>query len=410
MSSSINRASSSSSKTLRSKIEKIIFGGNGLTRIHGCVTFVPFAAPGDDAELMITQKKKSYQTATIQRIFQNGPGRRAAKCPHFQTCGGCQLQHLDYKTQLKAKQGFIQEALRIEPVKVYPSKEWQYRTHIRLNLRRKGAGFQMGYIAMDNHSLVEPSTCPIFSNNEDLFHNLKEELAALPNERIKSASLRLFKTEEGILAAFSFYPTLPKKIVPLSFTVGTAYKSPGKEKHLGNTTLSYNVAGLSVPFSPYGFMQNNLPLSSTLYKTLIDMIGEEKQTIYDLYCGVGITATLLSRKGHTVTGVELNHSLNPCGDFKIHYGLAEKVVPKLQESPDVIIVNPPRTGLSKELLPYLNSPRLFYISCMPATLARDVERLKDRYHLTHVEGFDLFPQTTHVETLASFVLTGANKK
>lgn len=389
------------SKTSKlSKIEKIIFGGNGITRIDGCVTFVPFSAPGDEVLLKITTKKKNYQIAQIEKIFHEGPGRRSPKCPHFKKCGGCQLQHLDYQTQLEAKKGFLQEALRIENIPIHSSdSEWNYRSNIRLNLRKEGNGFKMGYIGIDNHSLVEPTMCPLFSEDPELFKRLKEGLFSLSNQGIHSASLRIFNEGKGVILAFSFFPKLPEKLLSFSFAIGACYKSPGREEHLGDTSLTKDILGIPAPFSPYGFMQNNLPLSEKLYQTVLDWIGEKPQIIFDLYCGVGITSTLLKEKGHDVIGVELNRSISPCGNFKMHYGAVETVLPTLKAKPDVIIVNPPRTGLSKEVRVLLDSQKILYVSCMPSTLARDLQELSSRYTVKRVEGFDLFPQTTHVETV-----------
>ncbi len=322
------------SKTLKlSKIDKIIFGGNGITRIDGCVAFVPFSAPGDQVFLKVIKKKKSYQVAQIEKIFHKGPGRRPPKCPHFKKCGGCQLQHLDYKTQLESKKGFLQEALCIENIPISPSNdEWNYRSNLRLNLRKEGKGFKMGYISIDNRSMVEPTVCPLFSEDPELFKKLKASLLYLPSRGIHSASLRIFNEDRGIILAFSFFPKLPEKLLSFPFAIGTCYKSPGREEHLGDTSLAKDILGISAPFSPYGFMQNNLPLSEKLYQTVVDWIGEKPQIIFDLYCGVGITSTLLKEKGHDVIGVEMNRSIPPCGNFKLHYGAVETVLPTLKSA------------------------------------------------------------------------------
>lgn len=382
------------SKTSKSnQIEKIIFGGNGLTRIDGCVTFVPFSAPGDEVTLKVIQKKKHYQTASIETLIKEGPERVQSKCPHYKTCGGCHLQHLSYQGQLEAKQNFVQEALRIDAVPITPSpKQWNYRSHIRLNLAKENEGFKMGYIGWDNRSLIEPKTCPLFLEDPTFFASLKESLLTLPNEEIKSASLRIFQLNSQIYLAFSTFPKLPKKLIKFPFAKGTAYKAPGKEKHLGIFS-----------FSPYGFMQNNASITEKIYQTLIDRVGTKPKKILDLYCGAGTTSTLLAKEGHEVIGVEANRSLLPSSKgVAFICSKVETALPKLLKTfnPDLIIVNPPRTGLSKEIPPLLQSEEILYLSCMPSTLARDIERLNSLYSLEHVEAFDMFPQTTHVETLA----------
>ncbi len=382
------------SKTSKLKrIEKLIFGGNGITRIDGYVTFVPFSAPGDEATLKVTQKKKNYQIAIIDTLFKEGAERVEPKCPHYTKCGGCQLQHLSYQGQLSAKQNFVQEALRIDDIPITPSPiQWNYRSHIRLNLAKEKEGFKMGYIGWDNSSLIEPSICPLFSEDPTFFSALKEALLLVPHEGIKSASLRIFKHNGTIILAFSTFPKLPKKLIKFPFAKGVAYKSPGKEKHLGK-----------IPFSPYGFMQNNQPVAEIMYQTIVDWAGTEPKKILDLYCGTGITSTLLAHKGHEVIGVEANRSLLPSSkEIRFICSSVETALPKLLKTfhPDLIIVNPPKAGLSKEILPFLKSEEILYLSCMPSTLARDIDRLGSRYSLDKVQAFDMFPQTTHVETLA----------
>ena len=401
--SSTNQASNSSSKTLKSsKIEKLVFGGNGISRSGGLVTFVPFSAPGDVLDLTVTKEKKTFRFAKIKTILKKGPDRREPLCPHFQTCGGCQLQHLNYPAQIKAKQDFLTDALKIDRVTVHPSQdEWHYRSHIRLNLNKSGKGFEMGFIAIDNRTIVTPSYCPIFSSDKALFNEIKNSLKTLSNQGIKSASLRVFKQDESVILAFSSFPKLPNNAQGFSFAKGVCYKAPGQEKRFGNTTLEKRILNLPVKFSPFGFMQNNLPLSEKLYQTAIDWIGKTPKRIYDLYCGIGITSAFLAEQNHQVTGVELNKSHVPCNaSFEMKYGAVEKVLPGLQEAPDVILVNPPREGLSKAVYPLLKTPMLIYISCNPSTLARDIKGLSKSYEVEKVEGFDLFPQTTHLETIA----------
>jgi 23S rRNA (uracil1939-C5)-methyltransferase len=381
------------SKTIKSNhIEKLVFGGKGLTRIEGQVTFVPFSAPGDEVILKVTKKKKDYQLASIDQILKEGPERIFPKCPHYQTCAGCQMQHLSYQGQLEAKVQFIQEALRVDNVSITPSpNEWGYRSHIRLNLAKESKGFKMGYIGWDNRTLITPSICPLFLEDSTFFQTLAKALLTLPNEGIKSASLRIFKQERKIYLAFSTFPSLPKSLLAFPFAEAVAYKSPGKERKIG-----------TFPFSPYGFMQSNKEVTEKIDQTLLENIGPTPKKILDLYCGAGRIALQLGDLGHRVIGVEANSSLIPHSEkVKFICSRVETALPTLLKTftPDLIIVNPPRTGLTKEILPYLKAPQMFYLSCMPSTLGRDIERLSHYYTLQWVKAFDMFPQTTHVETL-----------
>ena len=150
-----------------------MFGGSGLMRHQGCVIFVPFSAPGDEVSLKITQEKKNFKIAQIEKILHPSPDRVSPPCPHFESCGGCQLQHLSYEAQLKAKRSFVAEALGKEIEIVPAPSPWHYRSHLRFNLRKEGKGFHYGFIATDNASLIEIQECPLFSPETSLFSSLK---------------------------------------------------------------------------------------------------------------------------------------------------------------------------------------------------------------------------------------------
>lgn len=383
-----------------------MFGGSGLVRDNGCVIFVPFSAPGDEVTLKVTKEKKNYKIAQIEKLIKAGKDRVAPLCPHFQTCGGCQLQHLSYEAQLKAKHSFVSEALG-QPVKVVPAPSpWLYRSHLRFNLRKQGKGFQYGFIGTDNRSLINVEKCPLFAKDTTFFNELKTYLISLPNKGIQSGSFRLFKAPKSFILAFSFFPRLPNVLPPFPLAQGIAFKSPGKEVHKGSIQVKTEILGLPVQFSPYGFMQNNLSMSEKLYQTSIDWIGPRPKKVLDLYCGVGLTSTLLSRKGHEVIGVESNkEALKNATHGRFICDTVEQALPKLLKTfqPDVILVNPPRTGLPKEVRLLLDAPEVLYTSCMPATLKRDLNDLNARYRLERALAFDMFPQTTHVETLVHLI-------
>lgn len=384
-----------------------MFGGSGLMRHQGCVIFVPFSAPGDEVSLKITQEKKNFKIAQIEKILHPSPDRVSPPCPHFESCGGCQLQHLSYEAQLKAKRSFVTEALGKEIEIVPAPSPWHYRSHLRFNLRKEGKGFHYGFIATDNASLIEIQECPLFSPETSLFSSLKTYLQTLPNAGIQSASCRLFKEESRFILAFSFFPRLPKTLPPFPLAKGVAFKSPQEEIHQGNTQIKTHLLGVPVSFSPYGFMQNNLAMSEKLYQTVLDWVGPKPKKVLDLYCGVGITSTLLSRMGHDVIGVESNkEALKKGQEARFICAPVEAVLPKLLETfqPDVILVNPPRTGLSPEVRLSLKAPELLYISCMPATLKRDLQDLQRHFRIDKGLAFDMFPQTTHVETLVRLVI------
>lgn len=305
MSSSTNQVSNSSSKILKSKIEKVIFGGAGLFREKGCVVFVPFAAPGDELHVRVTRVKKDYKIARIEKIIKKSPDRTAPRCPYFQSCGGCQLQHLKPLSQLRVKQTFLEEMFGFKPDITPSPHSWHYRSHLRFNLENGTFGFK----GTDNCSLIPVESCSLFLPlDHPLFKKLRLALQPLKEK----GSFRLFKGKDAaFILAFSFPKKLPKnrrafiknmrKALPIQ---GIAMKSPHGEEHDGNTTIQETLCGLNISFSPYGFIQNNPSLIETLYETLVSLANPQGKTILDLYSGVGVTSLLLAQAGAQVTAVE----------------------------------------------------------------------------------------------------------
>ena len=204
---------------IKGKIETIAFGGEGILRAEGLVVFVPFTAPGDVATVEVLSKKKNFAHETPLPSKTASSQRTDPKCPYFGTCGGCQLQHLNYPSQIAAKQTFIRDALKrigkieINDIHVIPAtKQWHYRRHIRLKLKKEAEGFIAGYTGCDNVSFIPVSQCPIFLPSQDpLFISLQPLLTSLSSEGIEEASLRIIKTDhDKFLLAFSFTPALPK--------------------------------------------------------------------------------------------------------------------------------------------------------------------------------------------------------
>lgn len=413
------------------EIEAIAFGGSGVMRHEGLVIFVPFSAPQDRVQVKITQQKKNHALGEIVKIEKPSPLRREPLCPLFRRCGGCQLQHLTYAAQLEAKQHFIESALarigkiscEVAPV-VPASEQWHYRRHIRLNLRKKGKGFEAGYIGCDGHSFLTVSHCPIFQQIGDTrLEALQKFLSELSSEGIEQGSLRLFKTEHNKwLLAFSFSPTLPSnraEVISEPWSDITM-QAPGKKESFGNSETSFWTAGLQIHYTPYGFVQNHPEQSEKLYQAILEKSSPKTSRLLDLYCGIGISSLLFAKAGKQVVGIESNpasvklaeknRDINGITGVRFVTAKAEEAIKQELQNfkPETILVNPPRTGLAPSLLEELlrsNAEEILYVSCMPATLARDLKALQARYTLTACQPFDMFPQTTHVETLVHLYRT-----
>lgn len=410
-------------------IESLSFGGDGILRQEGLVVFVPLTAPGDCVQVGIKEQKQRFARGELIHIESPSPLRCDPPCPYFGICGGCQLQHLLPQSQVAAKHRFIFDALqRIGKVKQIPPFEvvaaqrtWGYRRHIRLKL----VGAQMGYTGLDSARYVPIDHCPLFLDpSHPLWKTLPPLLLALCNTNSDEATLRLLKVsdQDDIVLAFDFPRKSPfgariaqQALSENPFLKGIAMRCGRRISKWGDTSCSIEALGLRMRFSAFGFVQNHPEQSEHLYRALLDAVPKGATQILDLYCGIGITSLLLAKQGIHVIGVE-NHpetiqlasenaKHNGVTSALFYEGRAEELGTDLLKKQhfDMVICNPPRAGLDPKLLETLTQtqpPLIAYISCMPSTLARDIKTLMDAgYEIDRIQGFDLFPQTTHVETL-----------
>jgi 23S rRNA (uracil1939-C5)-methyltransferase len=424
---------------ITSKVETLAFGGEGIVRHDKLVIFVPLTAPGDEITLEIVHKKKNFARGKLLSINTPSSLRTTPLCPYFGTCGGCQLQHLLASAQLSAKRTFILDALKrigqitLPDLLVIPSLiPFAYRRHIRLKLHAGKIGFTLktavGSLAVFRVRGLNPSEfvpvqyCPLFLPLEHpLFETLNFLIETLSNEGIKEGSLRLIKCPlEKFILAFDFQDKvlLPVKKIQEHYEnnpswQGIVMQSPQSYKTWGDVHCEIETLGVKAQFSPFGFVQNHPEQSENLYRTILDIIPPECKTVLDLYCGIGLTSILLGKLGKNVIGIESHkHTVElakkngkPYKSVTFYEGLAEELgIQLLKEKQfDAVLCNPPRTGLDPAIIEALldtRPPCILYVSCMPSTLARDLRQLTQaHYEIEFIQGFDLFPQTTHVETL-----------
>jgi len=368
-------------ETIQGVVEKLVFGGQGLIRHKGMVVFVADVVPGEEVIVRITQKKRSYLVATLEQVVTQVPFRIQPKCSYFGVCGGCQLQHIAYTKQLEFKQQMVQEALRLEhPIEIVPAqKQFAYRRKISLHAREG----KTGYYARDNVSLVAIDHCPIFT---------EESLVPFQN----SLDGTIMKRPDGSLHRI-------------------------KEGCDKEGCFEEEVDGLKIYTSPRVFLQNYPEQSLLLYHDVLAIMKRlaPKAAVLDLYCGVGILSLLAARQGHNVVGIECNKQAvkcakksaltNGCRDVTFVAGMVEQQLLRevKKRAFDVWIVNPPRQGLSEQVIDHIlacQPPFLIMISCMPPTLARDLKKLA-MYEMVEIKAYDMFPQTTHVETMVVLHLT-----
>lgn len=418
----------SSAQIYTGTVIALAFGGQGIIRHEGLVVFVPFAAIGDKLTFQIVTSKKNYAQGRIVDILEPSPQRVKPKCPYFGRCGGCQLQHLDYPAQLEAKRVWVEEALQrvggwqeasVPPV-VPALSVWHYRRRVAFHLKPTERGYDLGYVSTDNQTIIVVDQCPIFVDEHDpLLKELKRIVQQFDNRGIKEGRLNVLKIEEGKYILDFHFTSLPHNIekvlgkrenIPDSI-VGITVAAPSRSLKYGTIEANLVVDGIEFTYSPKTFMQNHPDQSLLIYQEVIRQI-QEPGTVLDLYCGIGISSLLLARSGRRVVGVESNadavklaqQSAKANGIKRtefLHDDVAEVLGSLLaKENPSCVIVNPPREGLAdsvRQVLKDAAPPRIIYVSCMPSTLARDLKALE--YHPEAVMAYDMFPQTTHVETI-----------
>jgi len=415
---------------VRGKIDNLAFGGEGILRHQNLVIFVPFAAPEDVVSCRLVKIKKNYAEASIEEVLEKSPFRREPACKYFGICGGCQLQHLKYEEQLKVKQQWIKDAFQrigkcenVNVLKVIPSKnEYVYRRHVSLTIKNLKKSCVAGYVGANPKTFVEVDECPIFIQRQDpLLKDLQAFVHSFEMED-DSAKVTILKDGNDKYILHFHFKHLPKNSRSIMQNVSN-YKnfaaltlsSPRSTLTSGKKINTLEFEGLFFDFSSDVFMQNNPEQSINIYRKILSIAKESApKKILDLYCGIGISSLILAKTGFSVTGIEyngqsikmanLNARKNNISNVKFIEGSVEDILEK-EEIPDFVIINPPREGLDPKVIDLLKlklPEKIVYISCMPSTLARDINLLgKENYTIDECQPYDMFPQTTHVETLVT---------
>lgn len=391
--------------TIEVRIEKVVYGGHGLGRLDGQAVFVPFTAPGDLVKARITERKKGFLRADIVELLEPGPGRREPPCEYFQQCGGCQLQHLAYPAQVSAKAEFVRDALeRIGRLKVpeeivvrsSPEDEFGYRVRATAHVVDLEARTLFGFYSEKSHRVTDIARCPLLVPELD------------------SAWIAARAVRERIARS---------RIVELAAGDGTSSAIP-PVPGIGSGHVSTTVGGLRYSFGPGEFFQVNRPLVGALVASATSSSTDAGGVAVELYSGVGLFSIPLARRFAKVVAVESSRSsvalaranAKANGATNIDF-VGAPVERWLREpnlgrvTPSLVLLDPPRNGLGTRAardLVALEPASIVYVSCDPTTLARDLRVIVDGgYRLQHVEAFDLFPQTFHVETVATLVRAGA---
>jgi len=398
---------------------KFVYGGDALARLpDGRAVFIPNALPDEEILIRLIEEKERYARGEIIEIVNPSPLRIQPRCPHFGDCGGCHYQHISYEEQLKIKKSvFIDQLVRMgkmtdPPVKeIVPSPQpWNYRNQIQLHISREG---QPGFLKYRSNQVVPIQECHL---PED---SLNQIWPALSLEYIPGLDrIGLRSGEEGQDTLIVLESSDPK---PIEFGVDLAlsavHQGPGGEIVLAGDDFTI-IPIQDIPFvvSAGSFFQVNTRVAELIVNFLLEELPlKDDSLVLDVYCGVGLFSAFLAPRVGKVIGIESDpkagedflYNLADYDNVDFYDLPAENVLPFLDLTPDIILLDPPRAGISKEVLDSvvsLNPGLITYISCDPATLARDIDRFqKQGYVLQKSTLFDMFPQTFHIESVNIFV-------
>lgn len=439
-------------------IKRLGINGEGVGYYRRKAVFIEGGIPGEVVKAEVAKVDPKYITARIKDIEKRSPGRTDAPCPVFDVCGGCQIQHIKYEGQLAGKEDIIREAfsryadlqeLRMKPM-LGMDHPWGYRNKAQLQLGTSPKGIIAGLYAADSHRLIDITGCPIqhpkVNEVVDKTRGILERLnIPVYKEKSNQGLVRTivvrvgFQSDQVQVTLVTANDKLPRRqelikelrlalpgLTCLAMNVNPKNTSLifGQRTEIlwGSEGIQESLGDLDFSLSPRAFFQLNPLQTVKLYesvRTAAGLTGQE--TVVDAYCGTGTIGLWLAPYAKEVRGIEsipeavedarANAERNGRVNASFHTGYAEELLPRWVKngfSPDVIVADPPRTGLDHRFLEAVlrTKPKRFvYVSCNPSTLAKDCKILLDGgYKLEWLQPVDMFPQTSHVECVAKLVL------
>ncbi|NBV41620.1 23S rRNA (uracil(1939)-C(5))-methyltransferase RlmD [bacterium] len=422
--------------------------GEGIGKHGGVTVFVPGLLPGEQAEVTIKSISRNYVIGELNIITKVSVDRNTPPCPHFNDCGGCQVQHLSYPGQLAWKRMRVESVLQriggVSAVSVPPvlgdDSPWQYRNKAMLPVGTSGDGkIQIGCYRRDSHEIIDIDECLIQHPAsgvvvQKIRQYIRDARVMIYDESKRSGSLRHILIRNGESGMVVILVSATASIPDENGLLGSLKKIPGisgvgviHNASPGNTVLTgvvrilfgsqivtYRLAGLTMTAPATSFFQINTAQIDRMLPIIKSWIRHPHPVIFDLYCGAGTFGLAFANLAKAVYGCEItpesikiaiaNAEANQISNCRFEAGDSENVTRQWIASgirPDVIIVDPPRKGCSPEMIRLIRDvgvEELIYVSCDPATMARDLKALAFEYEVTKIQPFDMFPQTTHVET------------
>jgi 23S rRNA (uracil1939-C5)-methyltransferase len=406
-----------------SKIEELTldnaaYGGESIGRLSdGRAVFVPFSIPGETIRIRITEDKKKYARGELLEVLDPSPFRVAPRCRHFGVCGGCHYQHIAYEQQLVIKRKILKDQLeRIGKLTNPPIEDmiaspniYNYRNHVQFHV---SGGRKPGFFRADKKGIVEISECHL---PEELLNKIWPLLEVEPQTGISTLGLRL-GMDDDILLTLESSNVFDAEFNVEALPVSVVHISPQEVQVLaGSAYTVMQVKGRNFQVSAGSFFQVNLPQAEKMVAIIEEVIPEGCGTILELYAGVGLFSAFIANRVNKFVAVESSpqasedfvENLDEFDNVELFQGAVEEILPHLDIQPEIVLMDPPRAGVEKNVLEKIiaTSPdQVVYISCDPATLARDARRLvQGGYRPVKFIPIDLFSQTYHIETLSYWI-------
>lgn len=438
-------------------IKRLGINGEGIGFYNRMAVFVPGAIPGEGHNVEVTSVNGKMAFAKTLEIKHSSPDRRIPECPYYGVCGGCHTMHINYLKMLEEKRNLIIESINrytklnpkqfeIHPV-VGSNLEFNYRNRSQLQVRNYEDGLHVCMLKENSNITVPVSNCLVQKNvinevNEKILGIMKSMHVDAYNNKNKSGLVRFItvranKKDECLVCIVCYkhddiIKSLAKEVLNIPQVKGV-YESINsnvkdseilgdKTTHLcGDEYIIETLGNIKYQIYPTTFFQLNSEQAEKLYNIVLKNCKlSRKETVLDAYCGVGSIGLFIAKMAKEVIGIESNKDsiesakknaiLNKITNATFYDGDAAKLLPKLLNDGkkfDVIVVDPPRTGLSDDFLKSLldsNVKRIIYVSCNPSTLAKNLEVLREKYKVMSIAPVDLFPQTSLIESVCQLVL------
>lgn len=431
-------------------LEGLTSEGQGVGRLDGLTVFVDGGLPTERVLIEIEERKKNYAVGRLIKIIEPSADRIEPRCPLAKKCGGCQLQHMNYEAQLKWKRQQVIDAIErigklraeVEPT-VGMDDPWRYRNKMQFPIGRSKGGLLIGCYAKRTHDIIDTNECLIQrSANDEMLRAARRVLerfnvSAYDEDRhvgvMRHVMGRVGSDGETMLVLVTATKELPhskalvralREELPSVTTIQQnvqTYRNNvilGRETKIlyGARTIRDRIGDLRFNISARSFFQVNTSQAEALYRTAVEFAGlTGRETVLDAYCGTGTITLTMARRTRRAIGIEIvssaiddarrNARENGIKNAEFILGDASKIMPRLRaEGIDVAVLDPPRAGCDQKVLEALasmNPSRIIYVSCNPATLARDLSFLATvGYRTKKIRPTDMFPQTSHVEAVA----------